>query len=153
MTNDTQFVKTLQDWSEIFMSHSFREFRQFMDMNGLSSSQVITLFRLYHGGPCDVSTISLNLGITNAASSQLIDRLVALGLIERKENQTDRRAKQLTITNQGITVLEQGIAARRKWLEELTTQLTPDQQATVIAALAVLTKCAANLELNHKVFT
>lgn len=143
MSNETQFNQTLQDWSEVYMRHSFREFKQFMDANGLSPSQVITLFRLYHRGPCGVSEIGTQLGVTNAASSQLIDRLVVSGLIERTEDPSDRRAKQLTITSKGKSVLEQGIAARRKWMETLTTQLTPEQRITVIAALTVLTNCAA----------
>jgi DNA-binding MarR family transcriptional regulator len=143
MSNETQFTQTLQDWSEAYMRHSFREFKQFMDANGLSPSQVITLFRLYHRGPCGVSEIGTQLGVTNAASSQLIDRLVVLGLIERTEDPTDRRAKQLTITSKGKSVLEQGIAARRMWMEALTTQLTPEQRMTVIAALSVLTNCVA----------
>lgn len=142
MSNETQFTQTLQDWSEVYMRHSFREFKQFMDDHGLSTSQVITLFRLYHGGPCGVSEIGTQLGVTNAASSQLIERLVILGLIERSEDPSDRRAKQLTITSKGKEVLEEGIAARRKWMETLTTQLTPEQRATVIAALTVLTTCA-----------
>jgi DNA-binding MarR family transcriptional regulator len=145
MSNETQLNQTLQDWSEVYMRHSFREFKQFMDANGLSPSQVITLFRLYHGGPCGVSAIGSQLGVTNAASSQLIDRLVGLGLIERTEDPADRRAKHLTITPKGRTVLEQGIAARRKWMETLTTQLTAEQQVTVIAALTMLTSYAARI--------
>jgi len=143
MTDENQLYQTLQDWSEVFMRHSFRDFKKFMDENGLSPSQVITLFRLYHGGPCGVSAISTQLGVTNAASSQLIDRLVGLELIERTEDLSDRRAKHLCITPKGKAVLEQGIATRRKWLERLTTQLTPEQQVTVMAALSVLTSCAA----------
>ncbi len=142
MLDDNQLTQTIQDWSEVFMRHSFREFKEFMDMHGLSPSQVITLFRLYHGGSCGVSDIGAQLGVTNAASSQLIDRLVILGLIERSEDPDDRRAKHLTITSKGIRVLEQGIAARRMWMEELTTRLTPEQRVTVMAALSVLTSCA-----------
>jgi DNA-binding MarR family transcriptional regulator len=81
--------------------------------------------------------------VSNVASSQLIDRLVDLGLIERTEDPFDRRAKQLTITMKGRSVLEQGIAARHKWMETLTTQITPEQRVTVIAALTMLTSSAA----------
>lgn len=145
MADDYRFNQTLQEWSEVFMRHSFNEYKQFMDSNGLSLSQVITLFRLYHGGPCGVSAIGSQLGVSNAASSQLIDRLVLQGLIERTEDPLDRRAKHLTITGKGRTLLEQGIATRRQWLEKLTIQLTPEQQSIVIAALSVLTDCASKL--------
>ena len=142
MTNETGLTQTIQNWSEVFMQHSFHEFKQFMDTNGLSPSQVITLFRLYHSGPCGVSAISSQLGVSNAASSQLIDRLVLQGLIERSEDASDRRAKHLAITPKGKALLVEGITSRRRWMEKLTTQLTTEQQATIMAALTVLTQCA-----------
>ncbi len=142
MPDETQLTQTIQNWSEVFMRHSFREFKQFMDVNGLSPSQVLTLFRLYHSGPCGVSAIGSQLGVTNAASSQLIDRLVIQGLIERTEDQTDRRAKNLSITAKGKALLEHGISSRSHWMESLTTHLSTEQQATIIAALTVLTELA-----------
>jgi DNA-binding MarR family transcriptional regulator len=143
MNDDLQLAQTLQEWSEVFMQHSFHEFKQFMDSNGLSPSQVITLFRLYHGGSCGVKAIGSQLGVTIAASSQLLDRLVLQGLIERTEDPADRRAKSITITNKGRALLEQGIDARRKWLEQLTKPLTAEQRSTVISALTLLTACAS----------
>ena len=146
MFNDSRLAQTLQEWSEVFMRHSFRDFKQFMDGNGLSPSQVNTLFRLHHGGPCGVSEIGSLLGVTNAASSQLIDRLSLQGLIERTEDPADRRAKQIAITSKGRALLEDGIATRRRWMEALTCELTPEQQETIISALMVLTVTARRLE-------
>lgn len=37
----------------------------------------------------------------------LIDRLVALGLVERHESEEDRRAKKLSLTSQGRKILKQ----------------------------------------------
>jgi DNA-binding MarR family transcriptional regulator len=146
MANESQLTQTIQNWSRVFMRHSFHEFKQFMDINGLSPSQVLTLLRLYHSGPCSVSMISSQLGVTNAASSQLIDRLVLQGLIERSEDVSDRRVKHLSITERGRNLLEEGINVRRLWMETLTTQLTSDQQAIIVAALTVLTDCASKIE-------
>jgi DNA-binding MarR family transcriptional regulator len=145
MLDDAQITQTLQDWSGVFLQHSMREFKQLMDDNGLSPSQIITLFSLYHGEPCGVSAIGSQLGLSNAASSQLIDRLVLQGLIERAEDPTDRRAKCLTITSKGKALVEREINARTQWMEELTTKMTPEQQATVIAALTMLTNCASKI--------
>jgi len=148
MSGDSKFTQTLQDWSGVFLQHSMREFKQLMDDNGLSPSQIITLFSLYHGEPCGVSAIGSQLGVSNAASSQLIDRLVLQGLVERTEDPNDRRAKCLTITGKGKALVEQGITARTRWMEELTTKLTPEQQATVIAGLTMLTNCASTFRKN-----
>ena len=64
-----------------------------MEETGLSFSQINILMRLLHGGNTGVSEVGSQLGVTNAAASQAVDRLVQLGLIERTEDPDDRRAK------------------------------------------------------------
>jgi len=145
MSADPELTRTLNAWSEVFLHHSMHEFKKFMDEYGLSASQMITLFRLYHGEPCSVSAIGSQLGVSNAASSQLIDRLVLQDLVKREEDPSDRRVKHLVITSKGKTLVEQGIIARRQWMEELTTELTPEQLGTVISALSMLTSRAARI--------
>lgn len=145
MSDDFGITQTLQGWSGVYLQHSMREFKQLMDKNGLSPSQIITLFNLYHGEPCGVSAIGAQLGVSNAASSQMVDRLVLQGLIERTEDPADRRAKCLTITNKGKALVEREIATRAQWMEGLTNKLTPEQRTTVIAALTMLTNCASNI--------
>ena len=150
MSDNTLITQTLQDWSGVFLQHSMREFKQLMDDNGLSPSQIIALFSLYHSDPCGVTAIGSQLGVSNAASSQLIDRLVLQGLIERTVDPTDRRAKCLTITGKGKDLVERGITTRTQWMEGLTTKLTPEQQATVIAALIMLTDSASKVGKNRE---
>lgn len=148
MSDNSLITQTLQDWSGVFLQHSMREIKQLMDENGLSPSQIITLFSLYRGDPCGITAIGSQLGVSNAASSQLIDRLVLQGYIERAENPADRRAKCLTITGKGKALVERGIIARTQWMVGLTTKLSPEQQATVIAALTMLTNCASKIGKN-----
>ena len=132
----------IREWSEVFMHRSMRDFRRFMDQTGLSFSQINILMRLVHKGSTGVSKIGEQLGITNAAASQAVDRLVGLDLIERTEDPDDRRAKRLALTKKGRAVIEQGIEARSKWIEGLTDALTPEQQDMIISALTLLTEAA-----------
>lgn len=127
------------------MKRSMRDFKRFMDESGLSPSQINTLMHLYYGGICGVSDIGGHLSITNAAASQMIDRMVTLELLERSEDPNDRRAKRLTLTAKGKAVVEKGIDARRAWMEALTDNLSPEQQAMIAEALNVLTKAAKDL--------
>lgn len=136
----------LRQWAEVFMHHSMRDFRQFTRASGLSMSQLGTLFHLYHCGTCGVSDIGGHLGVTNAAASQMIDRLVQLGLLQRYENPIDRRNKSLVLTDEGRALIGESIEARRRWMQDLTTALTPDQQATIASALTELIKAAQRLE-------
>jgi len=132
----------IREWSEVFMHRSIRDFRRFMNETGLSFSQVSVLMRLMHGGNSGVSEIGDQLGVTNAAASQSVDRLVQMGMIERMEDPEDRRAKRLTLTQKGKALIEKGIEARGKWIEGLTDALSPDQQNMIISALTLLTEAA-----------
>ena len=140
------FTEVIREWSEVFMQRSMRDFRKFMDETGLSFSQINILMRLLHGGSIGVSEIGEQLGVTNAAASQAVDRLVSLDLIERTEDPADRRAKRLALTRKGRALIEKGIEARSQWVEGLTDALTPEQQSMIIAALTLLTAAARATE-------
>ena len=129
------------------MHRSMRDFTRFMADTGLSFSHVSILMRLYHhGAEGGISAVGEHLGVTLAAASQAVDQLVQRGLIERSEAISDRRVKQLALTQQGRTLIEQGIAARSQWIESLAHALIPEQQEQVIAALTLLTEAARHTE-------
>jgi DNA-binding MarR family transcriptional regulator len=142
MSPTKELTEVIHEWSEVFMRRSGRDFKRFMDETGLSFSQLNVLMRLYHGGNSGVSEIGEQMGVTSAAASQAIDRLVLLGLIERTEDPKDRRAKRLALTPKGRTLIESGIEARSRWVEGLTDALTPEQQSMTISALTLLTEAA-----------
>jgi DNA-binding MarR family transcriptional regulator len=146
MSIDPTLPAVLRTWVEVFMHRSFRDFRSFMDAAGLSPSQVGALMRLHCRGTCGVSDIGEHLGISVAAASQLVERLVGQGYLQRSEGQTDRRFKQVSLTPQGKALIESGIQQRQKWMEQLTNALSSQDQEAISAALALLTQAALELE-------
>jgi DNA-binding MarR family transcriptional regulator len=150
MSKEKSFSAVLRTWVEVFMHRSFRDFRRFMEEADLSPSQVGALMRLHYNGACYISDIGQHIGITVAAASQLVDRLVVQGYLERSEDQTDRRFKQIKLTPKGQELIKSGIEHRQKWMEQLTEQLSltlsPAEQETISEALALLTKAALALE-------
>ncbi|MGB8214366.1 MAG: MarR family transcriptional regulator [Anaerolineales bacterium] len=146
MSPTKELTQVIHAWSEIFMRRSGRDFKRFMDETDLSFSQISVLMRLMHGGNRGVSEIGGQLGVTNAAASQAVDRLVHMGLIERTEDPDDRRAKKLALTPEGRILIEKGIEARSQWVEGLTDALTPEQQSLIISALTLLTTAAQATE-------
>ena len=140
-----QFTQVLHDWVEAFMQRSMHDLVSFSKQSGLSMGQLSTLFRLYHGKVCGVSDIGEQLGVTNAAASQMVDRLVQQGVLERAEDPHDRRVKQITLTPKGQELVQAHIAARQRWMEELTQALTPEELETTTHSLVLLTRAARNL--------
>lgn len=146
MQSSKQLSEVVREWAEVFMHRSMRDFKRFMDATGLSFSQVNILMRLVHEKSTGVSEIGEKMGVTNAAASQAIDRLVQMGLVERTEDPQDRRAKRLELAPKGRELIEKGIEARSKWIEGVTDSLTAEQQDMIISALTLLTDAARKTE-------
>jgi DNA-binding MarR family transcriptional regulator len=141
-----EFHNVLQDWVEAFMRRSMRNFMLFLKESGLSMSQMGALFHVNRKGSCGVSDIGDNLGITSAAASQMIERLVQQDLISRVEDPADRRLKQIDLTEKGRKVIQESMRARQLWLEDLVEMLTPAEQDKVVAALRILIEKTHQLE-------
>ncbi len=146
MTTEQHFDQVLREWVETFTRRSMSEFRAAMKDSHLSMPQFGTLMHLYHGGACGISEMGEHLGVTAAAASQMIERLVQSGLIERVEDSNDRRVKNLSLTRKGRALIKKGIEARSRWLQDLTDELSPERQAAIAGALRALTEAAAKLE-------
>lgn len=136
----------MRAWSEIFMRHHMREFKQFIDEADLTFSQASTLSRLYFGSTCGNSEIADHLGVSDSAASQLVDRLVQRGLLARSEHADDRRVVQLALTEAGRLLMEQSAGRRFRWVEQLADALPVEQQAQIAAAFNLLIDAADRLD-------
>ncbi len=146
MSENEKILQVIQDWTEVFMHRSGREFRRFMEKSGLSFSQVNILMRLFHHADCAVSDIGEEMGISSAAASQTVERLVQMGLVERTEDPQDRRSKRIALTEKGRDLVITGIKDRSKWVNDLAVSLPEEQQHTVIDALSLLTEGARKMD-------
>ncbi len=137
-TVDSQFVDALREWAETFMQQTMHGFLAYAKRNNLSMSQLGTLLHLHRSGACGVSNISEDLGVTNAAVSQMLDRLVHNGLVLRGEDPADRRSKRIELTPKGREVMHGTMKARQQWFLALAGTLTEDELTAATAALRIL---------------
>jgi DNA-binding MarR family transcriptional regulator len=145
MSPPQPLTTALREWSEVFMHRSSRDFKHFLSEASLSFSQVNVIMRLYHDGSAAVSELGREMGVTNAAASQVIDRLVQHDIIARTEDPADRRVKRLALSDKGRHLVSQAMEARSRWLEGLASSLEPAQQEEIISALKLLTEAARKI--------
>jgi DNA-binding MarR family transcriptional regulator len=136
----------LREWVKVFTHRSMQEFHRSQRDYGLSAGQLRTLTHLHFQGVHQVSDIGDDLGVTTAAASQLVDRLVNMKLLKRTEDPDDRRVKRITITDSGRALVRQAIEDRFRWMKGLANNLTPTQQEEIISSLNTLTEAAKSLE-------
>lgn len=146
MTSPLQLKQSLREWMDVFMHRSMRGWMTFAKSTGLSMPQFSILMQLHHKGSFGMSQISEKFDITAAAASQLTEKLVQGGYIERAEDPNDRRAKLIQLTPKGMDLIEAGIKERYRWMDEITSKLTAEEKGKVTEALTILTETAKKLE-------
>jgi len=131
---------------DVFMHRSMRSWHFFVKSTGLTMPQFSILMQLHYKGSCGMSDISEHFDISNAAASQLAEKLVQGGYIERDEDPNDRRAKQIQLTSKGRKLIEMGVNERYRWMDDLTSKLSAEEKLQVAESFKVLTEAAAQLE-------
>jgi DNA-binding MarR family transcriptional regulator len=90
-----------------------------------------------------VKRVAEQLGRSVSATSRLLDQLVVRGLVSRREDERDRRAKRVAITEQGrafIVMVEQRRADAQLAVMEY---LSAEEQAEVIKAMVLLAEAGS----------
>ena len=146
MADTEPLVVVLQEAFALFRRRLMGNLFVYAKDNGLTMPQFGAMFHIFHNGGCGVSDIGNDLGVTNSAASQMLDRLVQTKLISRSEDPSDRRGKLLVLTDKGREILVKGSQANQMWLEELAHSMTSEEQEQVRQAIMILVDKARQLE-------
>lgn len=83
---------------------------------------------------------ALQVHLSNA--SRICDRLVAAGLLDRRESRADRRHVQLSLTPRGTELVTLVLEHRRAALVQVLQRMPQDTRAALAAALEVFSDAA-----------
>lgn len=137
---------SLHTWAHLLMRTNMKKLNFFARERGYSMSQINTLFRLHHRGSMGISDISSDTGVSPAATSQLIDKLVQLELVQRVEDPHDRRNKIVDLTPDGHALVEQSKQELGEWINQLTSSFTPEEEEMVNRSIQLLINKTLELE-------
>lgn len=109
---------------------------QALSAHGLSQATSHPLLILSRAGTCvRQGVLADEMGIEGPSLVRLIDLLQAEGLVERREDPTDRRAKTLHITALGQDKVEQINHVLRRVRADLLADVSDDELAITFAVL------------------
>lgn len=93
--------------------------------HGLSHGEFAILEALYHKGPLLLGEVQRKILVSSGGVTYLVDRLEADGLVERRECETDKRARYAALTRKG---------------QQLMKRIFPDHAAALERSVAGLSK-------------
>jgi DNA-binding MarR family transcriptional regulator len=146
MKDSEKIAISIKNWIDIFMRNSMGNMFHYAKENGLTMPQMGTLFQIRRKGFSGVSDIGGDLGITNPAASQMLDRLVHLDLVIRSEDPQDRRGKKIELTEKGRRILRDSVQAHQGWCNALVGLLTLQEKVQVQEVFDLLIEKAHLLE-------
>ena len=106
----------------------------------LTYNQYKTLLSLSDMGPCTLNALSRELEVATSSASQMVDRLVAMGLVERSSALGDRRSLVLIVSVDGENLLESVKDEILLRYQELFRHLGPAEQANLAGAIHTLVR-------------
>ena len=106
----------------------------------LTYNQYKALLSLSDMGPCTLNALSRELEVATSSASQMVDRLVAMGLVERTAADEDRRSIVLTSSAEGERLLEKVKEEILVRYHDLFRHLGAAEQANLAGAIHTLVR-------------
>ncbi len=133
----------LYEGLESFLQHLFSlaesDELSFLADVELSFTQVRALFVLAAADePQPIHQVANRLGLSLTAVGRNLDGLVRLGSVERRESTADRRVKLVSITPEGLKVVDQHLEPRRRALHTFVERLPAENVRAFLTALRPL---------------
>lgn len=102
---------------------------------GLTTGEGRVLFNVRRTGPIRQAALAERLGIEAMTLSGTLDRLEAKGYVERQPDPADRRAKLVTLTEEGTSVVAQIEPIAAGIRGDAARGIDPDEWQRLLAAL------------------
>src|SRR5262245_59328013 len=112
----------------------------------LTVAQIRVLFRLRNRGPISSGQLASGLGVTLPTVTSVIDRLVARGFAERRDDPSDRRRVIVAVTPAGQAVVESIQQGRRARLQRAIESIDAHALARLVVGLEALGAACDALE-------
>jgi DNA-binding MarR family transcriptional regulator len=135
MDADAELATRLQ----VVVSRLMRSIRQH-GAAGLTPSQMSALVSIRVHGPLRLSQLATLEAVGAPAATRVVASLEDLGLVERHEDEADRRASLVALTETGSAVLSALGEERTAGLSLRLAQLSAREHTLLVAALPVLEK-------------
>jgi DNA-binding MarR family transcriptional regulator len=119
-----------------------RRLRQVRPLGDVTQSQLSALTSLELAGALTPRELAEAERVQPPTLTKIVAKLEQLGLVQRAPHPTDGRQVVLSATDAGREVFTEHRRARDEWLTNRLAGLTAEEQATLNAAAAILTRLA-----------
>jgi DNA-binding MarR family transcriptional regulator len=115
------------------------------ELEALPLAQMRLLWTVHHAREATMKDFSERLSVSQSTVTQLADRLVRRGLVERLDDPEDRRVVLLRTSPAGRTLLERAEGEQRETHQAIWAALSASEQRAVLRGLEMLARAGEAL--------
>ena len=102
---EERVLRAFKEFRAAVLRDPIRQTIKFLHGRNMSFAAIATVMALRERGDQTISNLAREIGLSVAATSQLVERLVQDDLVRRTEHPDDRRRKQVALTAKGNALL------------------------------------------------
>jgi DNA-binding MarR family transcriptional regulator len=99
--------------------------------------------------PLTLSAVAEGLGVHPSNATRTVDRLVEAGLMDRRDNPSDRRQVQLTLTTQGRQLKDEVYDHRRTAISVVLRRMSAEERRLLASAMGTFAQTAHALGVDQ----
>jgi DNA-binding MarR family transcriptional regulator len=107
--------------------------------------QLRVLVMVMEGGPLNMLSVAEGLGVNPSNASRTCDRLVRGGLLDRREDPSDRRNVALTLTPAGRRLVAAMLRQREVVFAQVVARMRPRDRSQLVNGLTAFSDAARDL--------
>lgn len=116
----------------------YRMMRKRFDLiktNDLTMIQLHALIFIKENKNCQLTSLAKNFSISLPTANNLVEKLINLKLIERKDDKNDRRVIHLSITKKGENLINKLSKEKQNCFSSIISKLTIDEKKQLLKIL------------------
>src|SRR6476469_843736 len=114
---------------------------QRVDMS-VTLTQISAMATLYKRGPMSAGELAACEKVQPPSMTKVLANLEDRGLVKREQHPSDKRQAIISVTDEGLALLEAERRSRDAWLSQRLAELSPDERALLRDVVPVLDKLA-----------
>lgn len=126
--------------SRVLVGISARSLAEVED--SVTLTQFRTLVVLDGHGPSRLNRLAERLDVTASTALRMVDRLIAAGLVDRRENAQDRREVVIDLTAAGRSLVRKVTRRRRAEIERIVLEMPAGRRRELVRALVAFADAA-----------
>lgn len=131
----SQFADAVSEIMPIVAREFFKHEKSgFVEMN-MTMPQFLVLVLLHKHGKSSMSYVASELGVTTAAMTGVVERLVRDGFIDREHDKDDRRVVNITLTPKGSKSTKAILENRKKMIMNMFSSISQEDRGKYLEIL------------------